>query len=338
MLTTSIALILASAAFLVHEFMSLRQTAVHDLTTLADITGVNCQAAIKFDDQSAAKETLSFLHEKKYIVAAKIYNSQGKLFAEFDRKKGGLNVLPKNTRSEGNFFTKGNLVVIRKIKMDGEFLGMVGIQSDLQEMRDRIKGYFTIVIIVMFAACLVALFVSSQMQRLISEPILGLAKTAGQISDQKDYSVRVKKQGEDELGALYDAFNDMLAQIQERDAALQEAHDELEARVARRTEQLQREVTERKRAERIAQRENAKLSTMISGMEEGVIFADAKNTIVEVNDHFCRFVGLKRSDVLGKHIQDIESEEARNLLCEMMEHFNDRNRLLCSVRCLMMKL
>src|SRR5262249_4706766 len=58
------------------------------------------------------------------------------------------------------------------------------------------------------------------------------------------------KQDDDELGRLTDRFNEMLAQIQHRDAALQKAHDELEHRVTERTQQLQQEVAERKRAER----------------------------------------------------------------------------------------
>ena len=63
------------------------------------------------------------------------------------------------------------------------------------------------------------------------------------------------------------------------------------------------DVTDRKQAEEKvrlaaewAQRENAKLAAMISGMEEGVVFADADNVVVEVNDFMCRFAGRQRSD------------------------------------------
>src|SRR5213079_349408 len=42
----------------------------------------------------------------------------------------------------------------------------------------------------------------------------------------------------------------MLEQIQQLDAALREAHDELEKRVEERTSELQQEIAERKRAER----------------------------------------------------------------------------------------
>jgi len=51
------------------------------------------------------------------------------------------------------------------------------------------------------------------------------------------------------------------------------------------------DITEQAKAQEMAHMESAKLSAMISGMEEGVTFADADNVIVEVNDYFCSFVG-----------------------------------------------
>jgi two-component system, sensor histidine kinase and response regulator len=65
------------------------------------------------------------------------------------------------------------------------------------------------------------------------------------------------------------------------------------------------DITELKQAREMAHRENAKLSSMIAGMEEGVVFADAADTIIEVNNFFCRFVGRARKDILGRHLRDL---------------------------------
>jgi signal transduction histidine kinase len=92
---------------------------------------------------------------------------------------------------------------------------------------------------------LLTVALSSRLQRIISDPILGLADTAKTIAARKDYSARATKVGEDEVGNLTDAFNQMLAQIQGQDSALQKAHGELEKRV----KALQHEITERQRAE-----------------------------------------------------------------------------------------
>src|SRR5262249_28736045 len=81
-------------------------------------------------------------------------------------------------------------------------------------------------------------------------PILRLAEAARRVTREKDYSVRAPAEGTDEVGELIGTFNDMLARIQERDAELQEARSTLERRVEDRTQDLQRELAERRRAER----------------------------------------------------------------------------------------
>src|SRR5947199_6770392 len=70
---------------------------------------------------------------------------------------------------------------------------------------------------------LVALLLSSRLQRLISDPVLKLSDTARIVSEKKDYGLRAQKQSQDEVGVLIDSFNEMLVQIQKRDTELQEA-------------------------------------------------------------------------------------------------------------------
>jgi signal transduction histidine kinase len=48
------------------------------------------------------------------------------------------------------------------------------------------------------------------------------------VSEHRNYSIRVEKQGGDEIGQLFDGFNDMLAQIQQRDSRLERYAAELE--------------------------------------------------------------------------------------------------------------
>ena len=56
---------------------------------------------------------------------------------------------------------------------------------------------------------------ASTLQRGVSQPILELAKVAKAVSERQDYSVRGNKYGDDEIGKLTDAFNQMLVRIGE---------------------------------------------------------------------------------------------------------------------------
>jgi PAS domain S-box-containing protein len=79
-----------------------------------------------------------------------------------------------------------------------------------------------------------------------------------------------------------------------------------------------RDITKQKLAEEAAKREGAKLWAMISGMDEGVVFADADNTIGEINEYFCRFVGIPREEILGKRLVDLHREAPlERILCHV---------------------
>jgi light-regulated signal transduction histidine kinase (bacteriophytochrome) len=106
-------------------------------------------------------------------------------------------------------------------------------------LQDRAKSFSLIVAAVFLFSLGVATWMSSIARRSIAEPILHLAGTARIVLSEKNYSVRATTLADhSEVAALILAFNEMLAQIQERDAALGMAHDRLEQQVLERTAQL----------------------------------------------------------------------------------------------------
>ena len=82
-------------------------------------------------------------------------------------------------------------------------------------------------------------------------------------------------------------------------------------------------VSDLKAAQEMAHKETSKLSAMISGMEEGVVFAHANNVIVEVNDYFCRFVGKKRDEILGKRLKELHSDEVMEQIQKHIASFRN---------------
>src|SRR5213080_926850 len=83
MLTSSIALVLSSASFLIYDLISFRHLLSQDLMTQAEIIGYNSAAAMAFRDEAAATATLSALMAKEDVVAAVLYSPDGKIFAHY---------------------------------------------------------------------------------------------------------------------------------------------------------------------------------------------------------------------------------------------------------------
>ena len=136
------------------------------------------------------------------------------------------------------FFHSDRLEMAKSIVMEGEVIGALYLQSNLHSLYQRLKWYSLFAFIAIFPALLVAYLLSSKFQRIISKPIMDLAQTMKVVSQEQNYSVQVEKLSEDELGGLTDGFNEMLAQIQKRDLALERHRDELEMEVQRRTTEL----------------------------------------------------------------------------------------------------
>jgi len=244
MLASGYALFLSCAVFVIYDRIMFKQTMALDLNMLADIIGAYSMPALLFNDAEDANETLAALHAEERIVAAHIYKRDGSRFASYVRSRNDSEDLLIGDLGNGYHFDSDHLKLSRRIEVEGKPIGAVYLKADLAEMHSRLKRYAGICGLVMFISSFGAFLVSSRLQRIISDPISHLAQVARTVSTSRDYSLRAQKRSQDELGFLTERFNEMLAQIQDRDAALQNARDQLENRA----QQLQRELLERRRA------------------------------------------------------------------------------------------
>ncbi len=240
-LVSAAAVLSACVAFFAYDQYTARESLVRTLSAQAQIIGSNSVSALTFNDPQAAKTTLAALANSPDIIAAAIFNGNGSLFAQFSRDRGAsiLHAPDSFAAHEIVRFGMNDVTVLEPIVFQGRRLGMVYIRSDLQERTRRLKRYVTIAAAVLLLSLLAALLVSSFFRKSFAEPIVRLADTARAVSQERNYSIRVEATGKrDEIAVLIDAFNNMLAQIQQRDAALRTAQDELEQRVDERTRQL----------------------------------------------------------------------------------------------------
>lgn len=262
MLVSGAALLLACAAFIAFDMITFRQAMLRNLSTQAQIIGSNSVSALLFNDPQSAENTLLALKAAPNVLSAQVYLPDGRPFASYSRNGGPHNpVLPPIPpgQTETHRIENGQIALVRSIVLDGKPIGAVYIRSDLQELQTRFLRYAAIAAIVLSACLLAALLVSSVFRRAVAEPIVDLSKIAKVVSQDKKYSVRATPiRSPAELAILIDAFNEMLAQIQQSEGALRLARDELEQRVRERTAELEtakKEVEEFSRSVLLAKEE-----------------------------------------------------------------------------------
>jgi PAS domain S-box-containing protein len=230
LLASAAALLCASAAFFVYDLNNARNTTLNNLDIQAQIVGYNCVTPLLFNDPQSAEKTLSALQASPHILYAGIYTPAGRFFAGYWRANAVQRhplplISPGETRNRWLFDMR--FAVVQKIVFDRKMVGTVYIRSDVQELVARLESYLAILAGILIASLAAALLVSRTARRAISEPLAGLAETARIVSRDKNYAVRVAStKHHDEIAVLIDSFNEMLAEIQKRDATLQEREEQ----------------------------------------------------------------------------------------------------------------
>ncbi len=271
-LTSAAALLLASAAFVVYDLVSLRQALVRDVGTLVEIVGDNSSAALVFNDAGSAREMLGALRARPEIVAAWLYSARGGLVAEYHRGEERAAGPPPPSAAQEVRFAAGHLIVCRDVRLDNERVGSVCIDASLREQQVRLRRYATMAGIVLIVSVLLALGLSSRLQKVISGPILDLAAAAAELGSGR-LRRKVEVRTGDEIGMLTLAFNKMV--------------DDLSASTV----------------------SKAYVDNIISSMADCLIVIDPDGRIRTVNQAAQRLLGLGRDDLVGKPARQIFAEE-----------------------------
>jgi signal transduction histidine kinase len=230
MLTALVALLLTGGTLLAYEVRDFRARLEQDLDTLARVTSANSVAAISFDDEAAAQETLRALRVEPQIVAACIYGRQPGPFATFSRD-GSRPQFPARPAADGYTRAGNRLFYFGAIVDEREHrrVGTLYFEADLGGLRERLFDYALLLGLVLSVSSLVALGLAAMLQHFISGPIVSLAKATKGVAAARDYSLRARHDSDDEFGQLVASFNEMLAEIESRDVALRVKNTELEA-------------------------------------------------------------------------------------------------------------
>lgn len=219
---SALSLLLAAAGVLLYDLTTIRPRAIRDLTTQVELMRANTTAALVFDDPEAARENLSTLRARSEIPAAAIFDSSGHVFASYVRDQ----TAPLNLRlpTEAGAVSQGDHIVVSQRMTTGDQpLGWIEVGYDLPSLWARLPQYGLLVAVVLLALLTVSLLLDRFLRVGITAPLFELAATARAVSSRKDYSLRARKHGDDEIGRVTGAFNEMLDAIQSGEAALRDS-------------------------------------------------------------------------------------------------------------------
>ncbi len=269
---TASVLAFACVVFVFFEYRNSLNAQTQSTLSTARITADASSGTLAFTNPGEAKALLRAFRLEPGVLAAALYDSDGKLFAEY-RTRDAFGGVPRRPRRDGLYAGHARLATFQPVLQNGKRFGTLYLQTDLRPMYARLAAYGWTALCIFGFALLASYFVAQLLQRSISDPILSLAGAAQAISRRRDYSVRAEPAEGAELQLLTTAFNQMLEEIQRQQQSLA--------------------------------KEKELLATTLSSIGDAVIATDQNGSITFLNAEAERLTGWKSSEAAGQPLMRV---------------------------------
>jgi signal transduction histidine kinase len=220
-LASAVAVVLVCAVVVSVTYFSFKRSAIQTLLTQGQMIGIHSIGALEFGDEERAEQTLAALAAVPQVAKAELSTPEGETFATYQRAVDGPPDLEPAT--SGYYFRGRWLIYTQPVTHDREVLGTLLIVYDFSGIYRQLGINTALALLAGVMAMLAAFLLALRLQRVVARPVWELVSAADAVSRSQDFSIRAAKYSPDELGRLTDAFNNMLGQIQARDAGLKEA-------------------------------------------------------------------------------------------------------------------
>jgi PAS domain S-box-containing protein len=315
--TSLVLLVIFTIIYSVFEIKEYKQTLRSELNAAAEVLTYNTIPAILFQDTTEAGRALQAMQGYENILNVWINDEDGRVFSSFSVE--GQENFPLTDLKEGVFeFRDEDILYTKSIFSEDQKLGTICFRLDISHFRARIYTIIFIGLAVIIIGVIISLLMASYTQRTISEPLIQLTDTFESIQNTKNFSVRLVKRSNDEIGLLYDGFNNLIKEIdnynenlenlvKERTSQLETANRHL-SETSMAFEQmnyiLKDEINDRINAEVELKASEEKMRIIMQTMEESVAVYN-KDEIKFVNAAFCSMIGYSEDEIIGHSTDEI---------------------------------
>ncbi|MCP5047595.1 MAG: HAMP domain-containing protein [bacterium] len=214
LMISMVSIVIGFSIIIINDIIRLREDLVNKTQLDASVVGEYCVGPLEFDDKDGLKDLLGKLRSIPTIENAWVYIENGEHYGTYDRVSTTLVPPPPPGDDDLHEFRGDYLHVARPISHDDKKLGTIYFRASTSQLRERTNIRIFWLVILMAGSILLSYVLALRFQRIISKPILELAEVTGKISHDVDYSIRVQREDKDEIGTLYNGFNNMLEKIQ----------------------------------------------------------------------------------------------------------------------------
>ncbi len=241
--STLVAVTLLSTWFVYLRYETFKTQMSSEFTTISHIIADRATAALVFEDTQSLQENLNSLALHHEIILGCIYSKRDRLLVQYSRHPS-THQCPNRSREQGSGFAKNAFQSLSDVTLIDEHVGRILVRASTGELYREILTTIVSTLLLGGLAILAALLFARHVQRNISDPLVDLQKLAIKVTEEKDYTLRAVKRDANEIGALVDAFNAMLATISQQNQIISQHAETLEHTVHERTRELEAAIKE----------------------------------------------------------------------------------------------
>jgi diguanylate cyclase (GGDEF)-like protein len=203
-----------------------RGALIADSTTQAKILAQNVKQSILTENNESALFALNTAVLDKLSSAA-IFDSIGRKIAA--RDNDGSNYISEvEFKGYDDTYWGPDYLHVWKTVQDGDLLvGVVYLKISTSDFEQTISTYIITSIAILFILFGLTYLVANRLQKQISERLVELDELSREVSQSGNYSIRVPRYGDDEIGSLARSFNLMLETIEENQLERDKANEAL---------------------------------------------------------------------------------------------------------------
>jgi len=229
----------------------LRSEWVESLSAQGRIIATNSRAALAFQDKLEARRLLASLERNPAIQQARMLLPDGTLFAEFRRDpRMRITFLQPSGQLPDYRFTESHLVVWQPLMEGGKTQATLELVASLERFDEAFRRSLAHTGWVLLGILFISLFISHALAKWLSIPLENLSRLMARVKEDYSLNERAQVVSEDEIGKLGQGFNAMLDSLQARDLELADYREQLEDKVWRRTQALNKAIEEAREANR----------------------------------------------------------------------------------------
>ena len=283
------------------------ESIINKAKSISEITAFSISPALLFKDFDDTDKSLEGLRNDKDLVYIVVSDENGKIFYSFNIDKATQMDFHSNSTGQAPY----DIIVYKtstNVIYNDKLIGKLYLGISLNELKQNVEKSKKTISLVSLIIFIIGISIVLIISEIITKPLHQMVRTVKQI-EKGDLKKRAVIKSNDEIGDLGMSFNYMVDALEVTYKRLRNFNQLLEEQVKERTNQLEMEMEEHRKAETALRESEEKSRTFMETASDLIHMTDKNGYFTYVNEATTNTLGYTKEEMIGMHITQVLRNE-----------------------------